>query len=131
MGYLGPTVPGHQHDYTMLKDELAPQVGWFEGLEVYVDLGYLGIRTTYAAPHIHVPHRKPRKSANCPHPQLSDDQKADNRAFSRIRVLIENAIAGLKRYKIVVDRFRNHLTDTEDRAMATVTALWNFYLVSP
>jgi hypothetical protein len=45
-----------------------------------------------------------------PQPTLTAVQKADNRAISQLRVAIEHAIAGLKRYNILVHCFRNHRT---------------------
>lgn len=128
--YLGPTVAGRQHDYTMLKTEFEPHHPWFDEIELYVDLGYLGIRTDYDAEQINVPHRKPRKSKNNPDPQLTAEQITENQRQSRLRVVIENAIAGIKRYKIVVDRFRNRLAQIEDRAIFTATSLWNFHLLT-
>ena len=35
--FLGRTFSGHNHDYTMLKQELPPEVDWFIDLHVRVD----------------------------------------------------------------------------------------------
>jgi hypothetical protein len=45
--FLGRTFSGHHHDYTMLKQELPPEVDWFSDLKVRVDLGYLGMKSEY------------------------------------------------------------------------------------
>ncbi len=45
--FLGYTFTGRTHDYKMLKAELSPELDWFVGLSVLVDLGYLGIQTDY------------------------------------------------------------------------------------
>ena len=43
--FLGRTLSGHNHDYTMLKQEFPPEVEWFADLNIRVDLGYLGIKS--------------------------------------------------------------------------------------
>jgi len=126
--FLGQTFSGHNHDYTMLKTELPPEQDWFAELRVLVDLGYLGIRTDYEGERIEIPTRKPRKSQQNPAPQLTEPQKAANRALSQIRIFVEHAIGGMKRYNILVHRFRNHTADFEDDAMALCAGLWNFSL---
>jgi hypothetical protein len=37
--FLGRTFSGPNHDYSMLKQELPPDLDWFRDLEVWVDLG--------------------------------------------------------------------------------------------
>jgi len=106
--FLGGTFSGHTHDYTMLKEEFPPEKSWFQFLQILADLGYQGIVSDYLGEQIRIPHKKPRKSKKNPITSLSDEQKKENRALSRIRILVENAICGLKRYNILVHRFRNH-----------------------
>lgn len=126
--FLGYTFTGHHHDYKMLKAELPPELDWFVGLSVLVDLGYLGIQTDYAGEQIERPHKKPRKSKLQPDTCLTDAQKADNKALSQVRILIEHAIGGIKRYNILVNRFRNHRENFQDHIIAICAALWNFSL---
>jgi hypothetical protein len=77
--FLGRTFSGHNHDYSMLKQELPPDLDWFTDLNVRVDLGYLGIQSDYRGDQIEVPHKKPRRSKKNPSTQLSDVQKAANK----------------------------------------------------
>lgn len=126
--FLGKTFAGHVHDYTMLKEEFPPEVFWFECLKVLADLGYQGMAKEYVGDEIQLPHKKPRKSKQNPAPTLTDQQKADNQALSKIRVLVENAICGLKRYNILVHRFRNHKESFDDDVIGIAAALWNFNL---
>jgi hypothetical protein len=126
--FLGYTFPGHHHDYKMLKAELPPELDWFVGLSVLVDLGYLGLQSDYAGEHIERPHKKPRKSKLQPDTCLTEAQKADNKALSQVRIFIEHAIGGIKRYNILVDRFRNHRENFQDDVIAISAALWNFSL---
>lgn len=126
--YLGKTFFGHSHDYTMLKEEFPPEEAWFEFLQVLVDLGYQGILTDYVGDDIQVPHKKPRKSKKNPVTSLSKEQKAENQALSKIRIFVENAICGLKRYNILVHRFRNHKKSFDDDVIGIAAGLWNFNL---
>lgn len=77
---------------------------------------------------IDIPTTKPRKSKKNPNPQVSAAQKADNKAVSHIRLFLEQAIGGMKRYNIVVHAFRNRNADFEDDALGLCAGLWNFAL---
>ncbi len=124
--YLGNTFAGHTHDYTMLKEEFSPDINWFEFVQVLVDLGYQGIVKDYNGEQIMIPHKKPRKSKKKPVTSLTEKQKSENQAISKIRIFVENAICGLKRYNILVHRFRNHKDSFDDDVIAIAAGLWNF-----
>jgi hypothetical protein len=134
--FFGLTVAGSVHDYSRFKEEFSlPEEGgkealaaWFEDFVLWLDLGYQGIQKRYAAKAIRKPHKKPRKSKANPNPSLSQEQKAENREISRIRVVVEQAIGGLKRLGILVQRFRNHTTDFVDEAGIIAAGLWNWKL---
>ncbi len=66
--FLGRTLSGHNHDYSMLKQELPPELDWFPDSNVLVDLGYLGMQSDDRGDLIEVPHKKPRKSKKNPSP---------------------------------------------------------------
>ena len=100
--FVGSTFPGHKHDYTMLKSEFPPEQPWFENVHALLDLGYQGILTDYLGENIEIPHKKPRKSQKNPQPKLTSEQKTENQALSRVRIFVENAIAGIKRFNILV-----------------------------
>ena len=126
--FIGKTFVGHIHDYTMLKDEFPPEEAWFEFFQVLVDLGYQGILTDYVGENIQMPHKKPRKSKKNPVTALSEEQKAENKDLSKMRIFVENAICGLKRYNILVHRFRNHKKSFDDDVIGIAAGLWNFNL---
>jgi hypothetical protein len=126
--FLGRTFSGHHHDYSMLKQDLPPNLAWFTDINVRVDLGYLGIHADYHGEQIAMPAKKPRKSTKNPSPQLSDAQKAANEALSQVRLLIEHAIGGMKRYNILVHGFRNRKASFEDDVIGVCAGLWNFVL---
>lgn len=127
--FLGQTLPGKTHDYTMLKAEFPPQEAWFTNREVHLDLGYQGIQATYQGEHIVIPYKKARKSKKNPDPQLSSRQKQENRVLAKLRVSVEHAIGGLKRFRILVAPYRNHKQNFEDDVLAIAAGLWNFWLV--
>jgi DDE superfamily endonuclease len=126
--FLGRTFSGHNHDYSMLKHELPPDVDWFTDINVLVDLGYQGMQSDYRGEQIAVPHKKPRKSKKNPSPQLGEEQKATNKALSQVRIFVEHAIGGMKRYNILVHGFRNRKENFEDDAIGVCAGLWNFVL---
>ena len=124
--FLGRTFSGHNHDYTMLKQEFPPELDWFSDIDVRVDLGYQGIASDYSGNQIEIPTKKPRKSKKNPDPKLSDEQKAANKALSQVRIFVEHAIGGMKRYNILVHVFRNHKANFEDDAIGICAGFWNF-----
>jgi hypothetical protein len=91
--------------------------------------GYQGIQSDYRSDQIEIPTKKPRKSKKNPNPQLSDEQKAANKPLSQVRIFIEHAIGGMKRYNILVHVFRNRKADfEEDDAIGICAGLWNLAL---
>lgn len=101
---------------------------WFEDFTLWLDLGYLGTQKTYKAEAVNMPHKKPRKSKKNPTPTLTEEQKAENREISRVRVIVEQAISGIKRFNIVIHKFRNRLDDFVDTAILLAAGLWNWKL---
>jgi hypothetical protein len=126
--FLGRTFSGHNHDYSMLKQEFPPDLDWFTDINVRVDLGYLGIQSDYHGDRIAIPTKKPRKSQKNSNPQLSEAQKVANKVLSQVRIFIEHAIGGMKRSNILVHGFRNRKADFEDDAIGVCAGLWNFVL---
>ena len=110
---------GRHNDKGILNQE-----GWAEWIpdEVSIqgDLGFFGLQNEVV--NVELPHKKP------PGGQLSDEQKADNRALASERVVCEHSFAGLKRYGIAHQVYRNRMEGFDDRSMVTAAGLWNFYL---
>jgi hypothetical protein len=124
--FVGGTFSGHEHDYTMLKTEFPPEQPWFETIRAFVDLGYQGIQDDYVGENIEISPKKPRKSQKNLQPKLTSEQKTENQALSRVRIFVENAIAGIKRFNILVHAFRNRKANMEDDVIALCAGLWNF-----
>lgn len=112
---------GRHNDKGILNQE-----GWAEWIpdEVLIqgDLGFFGLQNEVV--NVELPHKTPRGG------QLSDDQKADNRALASERVVCEHSFAGLKRYGIAHQVYRNRIEGFDDRSMVTAAGLWNFYLAA-
>jgi hypothetical protein len=68
-------------------------------IAIGVDTGYQGLQKIHARTLI--PKKRSKK-----HP-LSKEDKERNTDLSRKRVLVENVIGMLKRFKIISDRYRN------------------------
>ena len=112
----------------MLKTEFPPEFPWFELIIILVDLGFQGIQSDYEGDDIYIPYKKPRKSKKNPNTELTEEQKAVNRALSKIRILVENSIAGIKRFNILTQPFRNRKPNFDDQVIAISAGLWNFWL---
>ncbi|MCP3944549.1 MAG: transposase [Desulfobacteraceae bacterium] len=126
--FVGQTFTGHNHDYKILKEEFCPDKPWFEDTGVLGDLGYQGIQKDYKGEEIRTPHKKPRKSKADPKPELNKEQKEENRALAKVRVYVEHAIGGMKRYNILNHPFRNMKDNFVDDVIAVCAGLWNMIL---
>ena len=113
----------------MCKAEFLPEEAWLVDTELHLDLGYQGIQSDYQGESIYIPHKKPRKSKHKPDPQLTPQQKQENRALAKLRVPVEQAIGGIKRFRSLVAPYRNHKDDFADDVLAVAAALWNFWLI--
>lgn len=119
--FLGKTAGGSNHDFTMLKESGVPN-HIPKKVRSNLDLGFLGFGKEYPGHPYSMPKKKPKGR------ELSVTDKKRNKGKSRIRVVAENALAGVKRLKIVSDVFRNIKKDSADQAMVIACGLWNFYL---
>jgi hypothetical protein len=93
--HVSESVPGSVHDFALLKrgDEIPKDT------RVYVEVGYQGIQDIHKESEY--PYKRPKKG------ELRDEEKEYNTVLSRIRVKVENVLAKIKVFKIMVDRYRN------------------------
>jgi len=114
---LTHTCTGKKHD-----KKAADEAGYSfpEGSALYQDTGFQGF--TIAGVTILQPKKKPRGK------ELTPEEKEDNRLISKIRIRIEHAIGGVKRYRIVKDKIRNWKKGFRDNVMETCCGLHNFRL---
>jgi hypothetical protein len=120
--YLGKTSVGSKHDFSLLKEEF--QADWLEEYFLCVDLGYQGIDKYYAHKGL-IQGIKRRKGQ-----KLSRQEKDYNRAVSRLRIKVEHAIAGMKRYYILYHKLRVKALTLADEVVELGAGLWNYYLKS-
>jgi transposase len=87
---------GSQHDFQLFKESRTAIAYQTCAL---ADAGYQGLA------HYHANSQTPVKKTKL-HP-LNAEQKAHNRALSKVRILIENIIRKLKIFRILSERYRN------------------------
>jgi len=121
VGFLGRTVPGKENDFTVLKKQ-APPDNMPKKVKKHVDLGFKGIDKQFPGHKISMPKKKPRTR------DITQFAKEQNTKKSSVRVLVENALAGVKRLRIVSDVFRNRKKNFDDQAMLLACGLWNYHL---
>lgn len=121
--YLSPVYRGTCHDYRMFKEEFPPEkANWFRGLLVHLDSGFQGIEKDYPSMKVSIPKKKPRGK------ELTEKQKIENKSKSSQRIVIENAIGGMKRYRYVSDRLRARNLCRYSKIAGIAAGLWNFNL---
>jgi DDE superfamily endonuclease len=113
--YLSETHEGKKHDKKICDEDgiRTPQ-----GSSLYRDSGYQGHEIEGVA--IYQPKKKTRGG------ELSEEDKARNRLISRVRIVIEHVISGVKRCRIVKDVFRNTREDYADTVIELASGLHNF-----
>lgn len=108
---------GKRHDFRLFKESkthIHPEI------KMITDTGYLGIQK------IHQRSELPKKrSKKCP---LTKNDKKRNRELSSERVLNENVIGMLKRFKIIADRYRNRRKRFALR-FNLISAIYNLELI--
>jgi DDE superfamily endonuclease len=121
--YLSYCWVGTAQDYAMFKVEFPPGLNWFKDHRVRVDLGFMGIEKDYQEfKELFVPHKKKKKQ------ELNMEQKETNRLLASKRIVVEHAIGGLKRYRILSDRLRMRNVELYNVTLGVCAGLWNFHL---
>jgi len=87
---------GKRHDFRLFKEsktKIHPKT------KVITDTGYQGLQKIHS--NINMPKRKNKKNP------LTKQDKKNNQSLAKERVINENVIGLLKRFKIIADRYRN------------------------
>jgi hypothetical protein len=113
--FLSDTYEGKLHDKS-----LADLTGYTlpPGSYLYQDMGFQGF--VLAGVTMVQPKKKPRGG------ELTPLEKAINRRISAMRIRIEHAIGGVKRYRMVKDKIRLLKDGIRDTIMETCCGLHNF-----
>jgi hypothetical protein len=117
---LSSTSEGKKHD-----KKLADETGFRfpGGSKLWKDIGFQGYEP--GGIETYEPKKKPRGG------ELTAEERAQNRAISRVRIGVEHAIGGAKVFHIVRDVYRNHKQHFEDLIMETACGLHNLRLDYP
>jgi hypothetical protein len=113
--WLSGTFDGSVHD-KKIADEQPLKLP--AGIALWQDTGFQGHRPDGVT--IRMPTKKPRGK------ELSAEQKRENREISSFRILVEHAIGGVKRCRIVKERFRCYKFGFDDLVMLLACGLHNF-----
>jgi hypothetical protein len=113
--FLSQTFNGSVHDKKICDEQ---PLKLPTGINLWQDTGFVG--HTPIGINIQMPMKKPKGK------ELTKDQKEQNREISRFRVLVEHAICGAKRCRIVKERLRCHKDKFNDLVMVLACGLHNF-----
>jgi hypothetical protein len=87
---------GKRHDFRLFKES---KTRIHPGTKALTDTGYQGIQKIHA--NVALPKKRSKKKP------LTKEEKRENQKLASERVLNENVIGMLKRFKIIADRYRN------------------------
>lgn len=116
---VSPTRSARRHDKRMAdRDILFERIP--KDVEVFVDTGFIGVKQKHS--NTFIPQKRTKGKP------LTDEQKQWNKLVSSIRVPIEHAIGGMKRYSTVTQTFRNKKLQLADTFILLSAGLWNYHL---
>lgn len=95
--YISKSYPASNHDYAIYKQNSIKN----RDAIVRADSGYQGL--TEIHPNAIIPYKKSKNK------KLTEEQKKENRLLAKVRVLVENTLASIKKYRILCDKYRNKL----------------------
>ena len=113
--FLSRTYNGSVHDKKICDDQ---PLTFPKGITLWQDTGFVGHYPEGV--NIRMPSKKPKGK------ELTKEQKQENREISKFRVLVEHAICGAKRCRIIKERLRCHKFEFDDLIMELACGLHNF-----
>lgn len=116
--WLSKTYDGHVHN-NKITDEQPLRLP--SGITLWQDTGFIGYKPENVS--VKMPTKKPKGK------QLSEAQKIENKEISSFRILIEHAIGGIKKCRIVKERFRCRKFGFDDLVMVIACNLHNFRII--
>ena len=115
---LTPTKHGRVHDKKM-SDKYSLVTTIPEEVSILVDTGFQGTQKQH--PNVFMPKKRSKGYL------LTEADKQWNKLVSSTRIIVEHAIGGVKRYRILADIFRNK-NGLDDMFMEIGCGLWNLHL---
>ena len=113
--FLGKTQKGTMHDKAAADEE---NLNGTSDVDIGTDLGFIG----YHAGSARIIHPVKKSKGK----ELPEHIKEQNKVFSRIRIVVEHALSGVKRSRIAADIYRNIREGFDDRSMLVAVGLHNF-----
>ena len=87
---------GKRHDFRLFKES---KIHIYQKIKIITDNGYQGLQKIHR--NSELPKKRTKKNP------LTKEDKQMNKELAKIRVVNENVIGMLKRFKIIADRYRN------------------------
>lgn len=112
--FLSKTFEGSVHDKKICDEQ---PLHLTSGISLWQDTGFLGHKPDNVI--VKMPVKKPKGK------ELTTEQKEMKRRISSFRVIVEHAIGGVKRCRIVKERFRCHKFGFDDLVMELACGLHN------
>lgn len=113
--WLSRTYDGHVHDKKIMDEQ---PLSLPSGITLWQDTGFIGHYPDNVL--IKMPKKKPKGK------ELSKEEKENNREISVFRILVEHAIGGVKKCRIVKERLRCRKFGFDDLVMLIACGLHNF-----
>ena len=113
--WLSRTFDGSVHDKKIADEQT---VRFPAGITLWQDSGFLGHNPENV--NVKMPTKKPKGK------ELTQEQKQENKEISSFRIIVEHAIGGVKRCRIVKERLRCTKFGFEDTVMLIACGLHNF-----
>ena len=119
---VSPAKPGRRHDKRLTDREL---LGEYipSNVCIWADSGFQGLDQKRPPGTLSFIAKRGRKNR-----PLTKAERQDNHTISSFRIVVENAIGGMKRYRVTTDKLRNKIGIFDDRAMRVSAGLWNYHL---
>jgi hypothetical protein len=89
-------------------------------IAAYTDTGFIGAQKLH--PNIYIPKKKSKRNP------LTYEEKETNKLISGYRVIVEHAIGGIKRFRCMSEKLRNHKAYIDDQFILLASGLWNYHL---
>lgn len=125
--FLSKVVRGSVHDYTLFKQIFCEKSGCLRDNIVFTDLGYLGIVKDFKPEYVVMPVKRSKNDTNADHVAL---KRAFNKLVSQMRIGVEHAIGGMKKFRMASQTIRSKSCKTVDDVLGVCAGLWNFSLLS-
>ena len=113
--WLSKTFDGSVHDKKIADEQ---PIRFPAGITLWQDTGFLGHHPENVI--VKMPTKKPKGK------ELPQEQKQQNREISSFRIVVEHAIGGVKRCRIVKERLRCTKFGFDDTVMLIACGLHNF-----